>query len=254
MCRMQSSSSARLPLWFKSFLTWIITKVSVTDLPVPALSLNILFDTQDQSVEHKQLRSGHFSAQKSSRLSPQAQRKGQSSCSGLESCLFSHLELWPQLLPPTPSSPMPATPASLCLNSPVTLLPNLPLLFPLPRTLFPRVSAWLTLWVPLGVCSKVTWLVTGHLALGYCLSSCDILLGVDTPTLGLCLPGFLVWGLQLPGFSRWEAGEECENVERAELSPPLSASGSVLVADINVSLLWPQAGLGENYLWLWWYL
>ena len=40
-------------------------------------------------------------------------------------------------------------------------------------------------------------------------------------------------------------------MERAELSPPLSASGSVLVADINVSLLWPQAGLGENYLWLW---
>ena len=139
MCRMQSFSSARLPLWFKSFLTWIITRVSVTDLPIPALSLSILFDTQDQSVEHKQLRSGHFSAQKPSRLSPQAQRKGQSSCSGLESCLFSHLELWPQLLPPTPSSPMPATPASLCcLNSPVTLLPNLPLLFPLPRTPLPR--------------------------------------------------------------------------------------------------------------------
>lgn len=36
-------------------------------------------------------------------------------------------------------------------------------------------------------------------------------------------------------------------MERAELSP-LSASGSVLVADINVSLLWPQVVLGKNYL------
>ena len=163
-----------------------------------------------------------FLCSKPSRLSHHTQRKGQSSCSGLETCLFSHLELWPQLLPPTPSNPMPATPASLCsLNSPGTLLPNLPLLFPLPRTLFPQVSACLTFWVPLGVCSKVARLVAGCLALGYCLSSCDILLGVDTPTPGLCLAGYLVLGLRLAGFICWEAGEESKNMERAELFPPL---------------------------------
>lgn len=160
---MQSSSSATLPLWFKSFLTWIITRVSLTDLSIPTLSLNISFDTQDQNVEHKQLRSDHFSAQKPSRFSHHTQRKGQSSCSGLESCLFSHLELWPQLLPPTPSNPMPATPASLFFE--FTRHPNAKLAFALP-------SAWNT--VSPGVClthflSSFRCLFQGNL-LGHWLS------------------------------------------------------------------------------------
>lgn len=85
-------------------------------------------------------------------------------------------------LPPSlsPSQPYPHL-SVLWIHKALSCLQALLLLFPLPGKLFPQVPTWLTLWVPWGVCSKATVLVICCLALACCLSSCDILLGVDTP-------------------------------------------------------------------------